>query len=267
LRDATHADRAAMLLTIANDESQDTQLRAEAVMGLSADDKSQRKLLWKMAHDERKENEILRKEALRGLRAAALDDQERLRIADLIDEGGEIATLASRVANPQSPLEKRPDKADIDAWMKLLEGPADAAAGERVFFHAKSVGCYRCHRHDGRGAEVGPDLTMLNRSADRRRIVESILQPAKDIAPLFFAWQIETEDGGQFVGMLADEQVNGDQTYVDVNGKRTTFKLGEIAMRKAVTTSIMPDSVVDGLTTQELRDLMAFLLAPLHNSK
>jgi hypothetical protein len=52
-----------------------------------------------------------------------------------------------------------------------------------------------------------------------------------------------------------------------VNGKRTTFKLGEIAMRKAVTTSIMPDSVVDGLTTQEFRDLVAFLLAPVHNSK
>lgn len=263
LRESPHPDRAALLTKLAGDETEKLQLRAEAAMGLSPSDEPQRALLWKLATDRDDAKASLRREALRTLRGAALDDGMRAKLTEMADEGGEVAAQVAHIVNPQSPdaeiSQVRPDKQNVDAWLKLLEGPADPQAGERVFFHAKSVGCYRCHRYDGRGAEVGPDLTMIGRSAERRRIVESILQPAKDIAPLFFSWQIETEDGQPLVGMLVDERVGGDQTYVDANGKRTTFHVGDIAVRRAVRTSIMPDNVVDGLTIQELRDVLAFL--------
>jgi putative heme-binding domain-containing protein len=252
-------------MQLAADTGESAGLRAEAVMGLASENDEQRGLLWKLATNADERNEAIRREALRTLRGATLDERQRELIAKLSSGDDAEAALARRIVEPQSVdsrlSDPRPDKTDVDAWMKVLEGPADRAAGERVFVHAKSVGCYRCHRHDGRGAEVGPDLTMIGRSSVRRRIVESILQPAKDIAPLFFAWQIETEDGQNYVGMLVDEQVNGDQTYVDAQGKRTTFKQGEIAVRRSVRTSVMPDSVIEGLTTQELRDLVAFLTA------
>jgi putative heme-binding domain-containing protein len=70
---------------------------------------------------------------------------------------------------------------------------------------------------------------------------------------------LETEDGQVLVGVLVDEQVNGNQTYVDANGNRTTLARRDIAVRRAVRSSIMPDRIVDTLTLQELRDLLAFL--------
>ena len=54
-----------------------------------------------------------------------------------------------------------PSAVDVDAWLGLLDGPADPSAGERVFFHPKGPGCYRCHQVNGRGGRAGPDLSIL----------------------------------------------------------------------------------------------------------
>src|SRR5205085_2529902 len=35
-------------------------------------------------------------------------------------------------------------------------------------------------------------------STDRRKLVESILQPSKEIAPQYFVWQVQTDDGRTF---------------------------------------------------------------------
>ncbi|MEX0587103.1 MAG: hypothetical protein WD176_10690 [Pirellulales bacterium] len=260
LRDGQLAERAAMLVLLAADEMQEPELRAEATMGLDSGDERQRDLLWKLAvnGDHEKSHGALRREALRTLRGATLSDEQRTGLLSLSRGNADIAALVQRVVDPKA-IEPRPELTDVDAWMKLLEGPADRAAGERVFFHSKSAGCYRCHAYDGRGAEVGPDLTLIGRSLDRRRILESMLQPAKDIAPQFFAWQVETEEGQVLVGMLVEEHVNGDQTYVDAAGKRTTLALRDVAQRRAARSSVMADRIVDSLTIQELRDLVAFL--------
>ena len=39
--------------------------------------------------------------------------------------------------------------------MKRLEGKADPDAGARIFAHLKLAGCYKCHRVDDHGADVG----------------------------------------------------------------------------------------------------------------
>jgi putative membrane-bound dehydrogenase-like protein len=39
-------------------------------------------------------------------------------------------------------------KTNLEAWLTRLEGRADVAAGERVFFHSKGPGCVRCHQVD-----------------------------------------------------------------------------------------------------------------------
>ncbi|MBI3824048.1 MAG: hypothetical protein HY289_15375, partial [Planctomycetes bacterium] len=61
----------------------------------------------------------------------------------------------------------RPPHKDIDAWMKRLEGKADPNAGARVFFHPKLAGCSKCHRIDGRGQDIGPDLSNIGRTERR----------------------------------------------------------------------------------------------------
>ncbi len=83
----------------------------------------------------------------------------------------------------QQSIEARAPGSDIDTLLAQLNGPADPAAGERVFFHTKGPGCYRCHQVQGRGSRAGPDLTTLPAGIDRRRLIESIVAPSKEIAP------------------------------------------------------------------------------------
>src|SRR6202020_1337114 len=99
----------------------------------------------------------------------------------------------------------QPAAADLAAWLGLLEGPADPAAGERGFFHSKGPGCFRCHQVNGRGGRVGPDLSSLAAGMDRRRLVESILSPSKEIAPQFVAWSVARTDGTVFTGILLEQ--------------------------------------------------------------
>ena len=59
---------------------------------------------------------------------------------------------------------------------------------------------------------------------------------------------------------MVGEEVDGTQRYVDANGKEFRLKLAQIERRVQSTKSIMPDGLADQITTQEFRDLLAFLL-------
>src|SRR5262249_18351396 len=140
----------------------------------------------------------------------------------------------------------RPPHEDITAWLKRLDGPGDSAAGRRVFFHPKLGGCFRCHRVDGRGRDVGPDLSSVGR-AERRHVRESTLRPSNLVAPHYQAWVITTADGrvrtGMLVGTVLDEY-----TYVDPQGAPFKVNTRDIVESRPARTSIMPDGLVDLLT-------------------
>ena len=146
-----------------------------------------------------------------------------------------------------------------DEWLARLEGPADPSAGERVFFHSKGPGCYRCHEVDGRGGHAGPDLTTLASTTDRRRLVESIVAPSREIAPQFVSWSVARTDGTVFTGILLEQSPDGSLVFADAEGRRIAVKPEEIAERKPQKTSIMPEDLPHLMTLQEMRDLIAFL--------
>jgi len=221
-------------------DSPDEVIRLEAVRTLGSGSLPERfEILGKIAEDHR---------ASEATRAWA-----RLGLADKAAPHGQ-GSLAK--ADPT-----RPPAHDLDAWLKMLQGKADAAAGERVFYHPKGPGCYRCHQVDGRGGRVGPDLSRLAKGMDRRRLVQSILQPSLEIAPQFVAWSVARTDGTVFSGVLVGESPEGKVTFADGEGKLIEIKPSEIEDRKPQPTSIMPDNVTQTLTVEEFRDLVAFLIA------
>jgi putative membrane-bound dehydrogenase-like protein len=178
------------------------------------------------------------------LRTHVKDDQ---RLTELVE-----SDLPKRV-----PTKSRPDAGDTAAWLKRLDGPSDAAAGRRVFFHPRLAGCYRCHRVEGRGADVGPDLSTIGRT-ERRSILESILQPSAQIAPHYQAWVLEMRDGRVLTGMLL-RTVLDEYTYLDAQGEQFKVNTRDIAETRPAAKSIMPEGLVDQLTDQEVRDLLAYL--------
>ncbi len=241
------------LASLAQDEQAHLALRAEAVAGLLPSDPSTRRLLIRLAQHP---HPSLRAEALRTLQHVSLSKDEREAIAagtaSLPDD-----ELLRRLLEPDY-RPPRPPKNDLAAWLTLLEGEADPDAGERVFFHPRGPRCYRCHELDGRGGAAGPELSLA-RGMPRARLLESLLLPSKEVAPRFVPWQIVTSDGRVLVGLLVRDLVSGEQVYMSPDGETFVLHPLDIERRTPHAGSIMPDNLVEQLTLQELRDLLARL--------
>ncbi|QVL32652.1 c-type cytochrome [Telmatocola sphagniphila] len=214
-------------------------------------------------------------EAVRSLQSLKLDTKQKASVlADLSKSTAkdvEYAEALVRFAKHQglsekvdgSVLEKVPGRpkavTDQSGWEKILAGSGDPAAGERLFFHPNGPKCYSCHRVQGRGAMIGPELSQIGGALKREKLIESILQPSKEIAPLFTAWQITTVDGKSRLGLIISENFDSTVSIADGNGKIERIPKLDIEDRKASTKSLMPDGLEQLMTLKEFRDLIAYL--------
>jgi putative membrane-bound dehydrogenase-like protein len=229
------------------------EIRAQALLGLTGEADKLSDELVGLAQGK---SAVLRDEALRGLVHTRLNPAQRSTLEEVSRKEPATAALVARALG-QPFVKDRPAAGDLEAWLKRLEGPADSAAGRRIFFHPMLAGCYHCHRAEGRGQEVGPDLNTVGRSG-RRHILESILQPSVLVAPHYQTWQVETSDGKVRTGLLV-RTVLDDYTYLDAKGAFFRVNTRDVVDSRPIPQSIMPDGLVDQLTDQEMRDLLAYL--------
>ncbi len=252
-------------------KSDDKQLRMEAVRTLAQQSNDERfLLLLKIARDESQPADI-RAEAIAGLSAAP--DQylhELVTLAD--DKQTEVKrearrALRLRVANANAD-DARPVATDIAAWSKLVAEPGDAASGRRLFFSSTGPRCGGCHKFEGRGGGVGPDLTQVGRNSTRDKILASILLPSQEIAPDYQAWMLTTEDGKVYTGLrLQQPGDDGKESYVDSAAHKFTLTSESIAERHMATTSVMPENLQSLMSIDDLRDLVTFLTAAASANK
>ena len=268
LRERPEPERLPMLIRIAADESQSERLRAEAIMGLVPDDAACRELLWQFATGA---NIVLRDEALRALAGVELSEAEAAELAKLDTGDPHVARLVARVpgikpADATGTSSASHKLIDVDAWLARLTDEGSPEVGERIFFHLRGAGCWKCHQIEGRGRAIGPELSSIGGARDRRRLLESLVDPSREIAPQFVPWTIETIDGLVRTGVLVSETVPiagqhsaVQQQYVAPDG--TTFLLNaeDVVRREPSRQSIMPSDVVLGLSDRELADLLAYL--------
>lgn len=245
----------AVLRQVAVDEAADDEQRLAAVACLVHERPDERELLVGLASHGATE---FRHEALRSLQEAELSDADVQRIAAAAsDEPSQEMLRRVHRQDRLRPLPLDPDALE-HAALELLKQPGDAAAGERIFFHPRGPGCYKCHEVDGRGAAVGPELTTIGSALNGARLVQSIIAPSREMAPQYTAWSVALTDGRTLTGVLVGETVEGQQ-YVDAQGRVWSVRPQEVAARQPSRESIMPANLVHPLTATELRDLLTFL--------
>lgn len=271
-----------MLRRLATDEKADVGIRAFAVLGLArsaADSEESRRVLFALL-----DNAALRRDALRSLRGAALSAGDRKTLFAWwnkwsaqkdtpADERRELAEQLLLILGPKDLHEGDKDRrkeltdligplpVDEAAWRKELAKEGNAAAGERVFYHLRGPRCAVCHRLDGRGGQVGPDLSVIGLSNDRNKLIESILTPSKEIAPAFTTWILTMRDGKTLTGVIVSENFDSTITFADADGKRHILKRLDIDERRASPQSLMPDNLHLQMTRREFRDVLAYLLS------
>jgi putative membrane-bound dehydrogenase-like protein len=254
----TDPARFEVLSQISTDPKRDPSVRAEAVLGIAVDPSAHLDLLMKLATDDQPD---VRAEALRALRPteAKLSVEQKANLQRIVSTHSEDAELVARVITPLPPT--RPDDSDEPAWQRIIAAaPGNPQAGRRIFFQPSGAACSRCHTIEGRGRAIGPDLTMIGHSQTREHVLESILNPSREIAPLYTLWTIRTKDGTVIDGMLLRRDGQENEVYVDSTGQEIKVKEPTIIDRRMRSESLMPAGLVQTLTDQELRDVVAFLM-------
>ncbi len=246
----------------------DPDLTREVVRSLALrKDQESQELLGKIARDASMD-ELFRLDALAGLIGTSQPTEKALVESLAKGPEGSLAREAQRVMrqsglDPEVPsvgsTSRQPR--NLDQWLEALgglDGAPDPQAGRRIFFHVAGAACSQCHRHEGRGNVVGPDLSLIAKQGTAREILESILEPNREVAPQFYTTHLELTDGSDFTGILLRSSSN--EVYRNGFGQEVTFQKSEIQDRKELRSSLMPTGLLDTMSDREVRDLMAFLL-------
>jgi putative heme-binding domain-containing protein len=131
-------------------------------------------------------------------------------------------------------------------------------AGRGLEVYKKS--CAGCHRIDGLGNKVGPELDgVWTRGTER--LLEDILDPNRNVDEAFRASLIQTQ-GGQVISGLVLREEGAVLIVQEAADKETRVALKDIAQRRLSQLSPMPSNVAEPLPEADFYDLLAFLLRP-----
>ena len=173
----------------------------------------------------------------------------------------EILEAAGRRTDPliKTHLQRYNDARSKDPMAGNREALAggDADLGRKVFLERQDVQCLRCHKIDGNGGLVGPDLTGVGKRLSREEILESMLLPNNRISKGYENLVIKMKGGETHVGILKQE----DSEHVIIDSPED----GLLKVPKAeiedlnLGLSSMPPEIATALSKRDLRNLVEFL--------
>jgi putative heme-binding domain-containing protein len=123
--------------------------------------------------------------------------------------------------------------------------------------------CFSCHRFNNEGGAVGPDLTTVVGRFNVHDLLESIVEPSKEIGDQYAAVIITTSDGKTVTGRIVN--LHGDTMHVMTDmlnpSKLTNVDSKKVESMKVSKVSMMPEGLLDTLKEDEILDLIAFLMS------
>ena len=119
--------------------------------------------------------------------------------------------------------------------------------------------CGKCHQLFQDGGDVGPNLTAFKRD-DLNHMLVNVVNPSIAIREGYENYVVFTEDGRTINGFISDQD---SQVVVikSVDAQSTIVPRQEIDEMMAIKRSVMPEGILQPLTTQQIRDLFAYLRA------
>jgi putative heme-binding domain-containing protein len=166
---------------------------------------------------------------------------------------------ASKIPQPKGPWRDW----QLEDAQKVIAG----GLGKRNFEQGKNMYaasmCSSCHRIRGEGGEIGPDLTQLGTRFSVNDMLESIIEPNKTISDQYASTVLYLKNGRSVVGRLINQD---DQKYSISQNPFAPAILrdipkADVARTELAGVSVMPPGTINGLNEEELKDLLAYLMA------
>ena len=152
-------------------------------------------------------------------------------------------------------LEQTPKdrEAVVKRYEAALDKKGDPAKGAETF---RSI-CSKCHRLDGEGAEVGPDLGTV-RNQPKQFLLTNILIPSLSISQGFESYVVETASGGNYDGVIGP-QTPTTITLRHENGKEDIIPRQDIKNMYVTNLSAMPPDLEKQISVDQMANLLAYL--------
>lgn len=183
----------------------------------------------------------------------SLSSGERLALGDLV---------RSSVATPVVVVPPAPQF--VKAWtLADFDFAKDAAArspakGREAF---RLAGCVQCHRVGSEGGVIGPDLTAVAARFGGRDLLDHILNPSKAVDEKFRVAVLTLKDDAVVTGTVERDDDLVVLTAAEPGADPVEVSRTDIKERRWSDVSPMPTGLLDGLTKEQILDLLAFLEA------
>ncbi len=175
--------------------------------------------------------------------------------------GGAISTLPWPEVRMQAfgvfPVHTNKANLPLIPITDLVKQRGNSENGKIVF--AKQGTCAKCHQVNGEGKNVGPDLSEIGKKFAHEAMYESILYPSASIAHNYETWVIETKKGTSASGVLVSKS-DTEIAIKDAEAIVRTFKLADVESATRSPISLMPADLHQLMRTQELVDVVEYLL-------
>ncbi|MBI2947744.1 MAG: c-type cytochrome [Verrucomicrobia bacterium] len=177
--------------------------------------------------------------------------KDRVLAANPTDAAGRLAKLTKGLA----PVDLMKDRTLAQRVRTYPAAAAKPSEGQRVF----QQNCAVCHRVDGEGGLIGPQLDGIgNRGLER--LVEDVLDTNRNVDRAFRSHLLKLKDGEVVSGLPRREE--GELLILaDSTGKEISVPKKNIESSRESETSLMPENFADVITPEDFHHLMAFLLS------
>lgn len=166
---------------------------------------------------------------------------------------GAVARRANEVLDKLSGPEIKEKDALIAKFTPEVEKPANVENGHAQF----TKNCAVCHRFNGEGKELAPDLTGMGVHGAAELLVH-ILDPNRMVEENYMAVSIETRDGETYDGILGRD-TRASVVIRNAAGD-TEIKTSDIKSRRVTGRSLMPEGF-EALGPEILRDVIGYICA------
>jgi putative heme-binding domain-containing protein len=195
--------------------------------------------------------------------ASRASDAQKVKLADRFEQLKQpLATAPGETVSPRAVV-RRWTMSDLESALPKDKTEADQrgeAIMARGILAMQAASCLKCHRFGEVGTQIGPDLTGVGKRFDQRALLESILEPSKQVDPKYLNTTYLMEDGTVVSGRTVG--VSSKQLTIEVDsitGRTETIERAEIEASSPSNVSPMPGGLMDVLTAEEINDLMALL--------
>lgn len=151
------------------------------------------------------------------------------------------------------------DKLKLIAELKARHTPDSLAQADVAKGHALFVAvCGQCHKLFGEGGAIGPDLTGSGRR-NLDYLLQNIVDPNAVVDAAYYLNTLTLKDGRVLSGIVG-AQTERTLTLRSI-GQETTLDRADIVQRDTQPISLMPEALLQALSAEQQRDLLAYLMS------